>query len=106
MAFLHSSLRHACPFGVAGLIVPLLNRCLHSSVFPYCGSVLLFSPVQKSLQNFELTNFRPISVLPILSKLLERIVYNQLVAQFNEFNLLSVCQSGFRPGYSTQDVFL
>ena len=44
--------------------------------------------------------------MPILSKLLERIVYNQLVAHLNKSNLLSVCQSSFRPGYSTQDVLL
>ena len=69
----------ASPFGVAGLIAPLLNRCLSSSVFPTLWKCAVVSPVQKSSQSCELTNFRPISVLPIFSKLLERIVYNQLV---------------------------
>ena len=56
-----------CPFGIAGLLAPLLNRCLRSSVFPILWKCAVVSPVQKSSQNFELTNFCPISVLPILS---------------------------------------
>ena len=52
----------------------------------------------------ELTNFRPISVLPVLSKILERVVHDQLVSHLLKFNLLSDRQSGFRPKHSTQDV--
>ena len=55
----------------------------------------------------ELTNFRLISVLPVLSKILERVVYNQLVYYFLQYDLLSDRrQSGFCPNYSTQDVLL
>ena len=38
-----------------------------------------------------------------MSKLLERIVYDQLLVHNNDFDLLSISQSGFRPGYSTYD---
>ena len=73
----------ACPFGIAGLLAPLLNRCLRSSVFPILWKCAVVSPVQKSLQNFELTKFCPISVLPSCLPS-ERIVYNQLVAYLNK----------------------
>ena len=50
----------------------------------------------------ELTKFRPISVLPVLSKVLERVVHDQLVSYLLKFNLLSDRQSGFCPQQSTQ----
>ena len=59
----------------------------------------------KSKDNFELTNFRPISVLPVLSKVLERIAHDQLVSHLLKFNL-SDRQSGFHPQHSTQDVLV
>ena len=47
----------------------------------------MVTPIQKSKDNFELTNFRPISVLPVLSKVLERIAHDQLVSHLLKFNL-------------------
>ena len=46
-------------------------------------------------------NYRPISVLPIISKLLERIVHTQLYTHLNDTGLLAAEQSGFRK-HSTQ----
>ena len=54
----------------------------------------------------EITNFHPISVLLALLKVLERIVYDQLLSHLSSFDLLSDRQFGFRPQYSTQDVLL
>ena len=48
-----------------------------------------------------ISNYRPISLLPICSKILEKIVFDQVYAFLNTNNLLSVNQSGFRPGDST-----
>jgi len=47
------------------------------------------------------TSFRPISNLPVLSKLLERLVH-QLMNYLTLNNLLPSLQSGFRPGHSTE----
>ena len=47
------------------------------------------------------SNYRPILLLPICGKILEKIVFDQLYAFLNANNLLSKNQSGFRPGYST-----
>jgi len=51
-----------------------------------------------------LSNFRPISVLPVLSKVLESS--DQIIVHFNKYNLFSQRQSGFRVEHSTQDVLL
>ena len=46
-------------------------------------------------------NYRPVSVLSIVSKVLERVAYNQLEKYLNSNNLIYNLQSGFRPGFST-----
>ena len=51
-------------------------------------------------------NFRPISVLPIMAKILERITYDMIFDHFTINQLFSQHQSGFKPGHSTQDVLL
>ena len=48
------------------------------------------------------SNYRPISILPILSKLLERHVSNYLFEFLNSHDLLATKQSGFRPKYSCE----
>ena len=49
----------------------------------------------------ELNNYRPISLLSLLSKLLERVVYNQICHFLDTFNLISANQYGFRKNRST-----
>ena len=50
----------------------------------------------------ELDNYRPISILPVLSKILERIVYKQLLSHLENNGLLSSFQFGFRSKRSTE----
>ena len=68
---------------------------IHSATFPVPWKRAIVTPVQKSLKSPILTNFHPISVLPVKSKLLERIVYDQLIAHINNTDLLSISQSRF-----------
>ena len=46
------------------------------------------------------TNYRPVSLLPICSKVLERIIYTTVFTYFIENNLISKSQSGFKPSDS------
>ena len=59
------------------------------------------SPTFKSGKKELLTNYRPISVLPCFSKILERIMYNRLYEYLNQNNILYNKQFGFRGGHST-----
>ena len=47
------------------------------------------------------SNYRPISLLPVFSKILERLMYNRLYNFLTEHNILSMNQFGFRKNYST-----
>ena len=47
------------------------------------------------------SNYRPISVIPVIAKIFEKIVYEQLYEYLNNYNLLTTCRSGFRSLHST-----
>ena len=57
--------------------------------------------LHKSKSKLDPGNYRPVSILPILSKILERIVHTQLYRYLVNNNLLTDCQSGFRPKHNT-----
>ena len=58
-------------------------------------------PIHKKGDKDIVNNYRPISILPILSKVLERIVFKSVYNYLHVNQLLSMHQSGFRPGDST-----
>ena len=59
------------------------------------------TPIHKGNSKTELNNYRPISILPIPSKILERAVYNKFYNYLDEHFILTLCQSGFRKYFST-----
>ena len=63
-------------------------------------------PIFKKEDSCLLTNFRPISILPTISKIFERVIYNQLYEHFNTNNLLVEEQYRFRTNHSTEYVFI
>jgi len=87
------------------LLTKLINKSITSKTFPDIWKTAVVLPVQKSNQNNSLSNFCLVSILPVFSKVLERVVFDQFVHHFRH-DLFSHKQSGFRAGYSTQDVLL
>lgn len=51
-------------------------------------------------------NYRPISQLPFVSKILEKVVLQQLLAFLNENSILEMFQSGFKVAHSTESALL
>ena len=64
------------------------------------------TPIFELGKNEHLTNYRPISVLPCFSKILERIMYNRLYEYLTKNNLLFDNQFGFRKGHSTKHALI
>lgn len=84
----------------------IVNTCLLNGVFPKAWKDANIIPVPKSNKTNEISNYRPISILPTLSKILEKIVAEQLNEYLNKKNILPVTQSGFRERHSTTTALL
>ena len=79
----------------------LINKSITSGIVPKKWKVAKIVPLHKKGDKANPNNYRPISILPCLSKILERVVQKQLVEHLNKNNLLTIEQSGFRPKHST-----
>lgn len=95
---------------ILDVILPTLshifNASLITSTYPQQWKYALVHPLPKIAKPMTSNDYRPISILPTLSKALERIVYKQLTAYLGTHNLLDTCQSGFRNNHSTTTALL
>ena len=79
----------------------IFNDSLLLGIFPQTTKIVKVLPFYKSGKKNLMTNYRPMSVLPSFSKILERIMYNLLYSYLNDNNLFFQIQFGFREGHST-----
>ena len=80
----------------------IINQSLKTGIFPGALKVAKVKPLFNKGDNCCLNNYRPISVLPTISKIFQRVMYIQLYTFFNVNNLLSEQQYGFRSQHSTE----
>ena len=80
----------------------IINQCLLTGIFPDLLKIAKVKPPFKRGDTALLNNYRPISLLPTISKVFERVIYSQLYAYFNDNNLMSEQQYGFRAQHSTE----
>uniref|UniRef100_A0A2A4JPY6 Uncharacterized protein n=1 Tax=Heliothis virescens TaxID=7102 RepID=A0A2A4JPY6_HELVI len=88
------------------VLTHILNYSLFSCSFPDCWKEAIIVPLPKISNPAALSDYRPISILPYLSKVLEHLVHYQLSSYLSCNNLLNPFQSGFRPGHSTVTALL
>lgn len=79
----------------------LLNKSLQTGIFPDALKVAVVTPVYKKGCKNSLSNYRPVSVLTVFSKLFEKAMNNRIVEYLEKHNVLYQHQYGFRKGYST-----
>ena len=79
----------------------LFNTSIETSQFPDSRKVARITPIFKEGDKTEKSNYRPISVLPVISKLFEKLVFNQLYHYMKENSLFTSDQSGFLRLHST-----
>lgn len=91
---------------IAPFLLHIFNFCLTSSTFPKSWKRSRIIPVHKNTRSCELKDFRPISILPSLSKALEMVIKSQISCYLNSHKLLNEFQSGFRYGHSTSSALL
>ena len=84
----------------------IVKKCLETSNFPLSWKRAKVTPLYKNGIRDEINNYSPISVLPTLSKLIEKFIQKHLSSFLNEFGVIHKSQSGFRPGHSTETALL
>ena len=82
----------------------LINKLITDGTVPALWKVARVTPLYKSEDKLLVENYRPISLLPVLSKVLERVVHTQVSAYLDHLGLLYKHQYGFRRGRSTAQV--
>ena len=87
------------------IVLPLrlliFQNILSTGIFPELWKRANITPIHKKGDKQIIKNYRPISLLPICSKLFEKIIFNNIYNFLNSSALLTKNQSGFRPGDST-----
>ena len=84
----------------------LINISIKHSYVPQTWKTAKIAPIFKSGDPAQPTNYRPISLLPTLSKVLERVISNQVYGYFENNKLLYALQFGFRRTHSCEDLLL
>ena len=87
-------------FHIRVMLRHLFNLSLLSGIFPNELKITRVVPLFKSGDPQHFSNYRPVSILPIFSKILERLVYNRILSHINSHNLLYCNQFGFRNEHS------
>ena len=91
---------------IGPIIMQIVNQSLTTSIFPDKLKVARLIPLFKSGDRKIVKNYRPISILPSVSKIVERIVYKQLFEHLTLNKILVDEQFGFRPNRSPQKAIL
>lgn len=98
-------LRISAPY-IANEINYICNQSIKTSTFPEKWKEAKVTPLFKKGSCEDVNNYRPISILPTLSKILEKHVHDSLMHHINLYDLLHKTQSGFRPSHSCETALL
>jgi hypothetical protein len=93
-------LKEARP-SITKILTKIFNKSLQLAKFPLMWKRANVLPIYKKAETFITTNYRPVSLLSILAKVFEKIVFRHLFNYFRDHFLISIWQSGFLPGSST-----
>lgn len=91
---------------ISPVLVIIINQCLETCVFPPNLKLAKVSPIFKKGDNIKIDNYRPISLLPVISKIFEKVLHQQLMNYFVANSIFFPHQYGFRPKHSTEHATL
>lgn len=98
-------LKLCCPV-ILPYLTHLINICLESETFPSEWKHAIVLPLPKTKQPQSFKDLRPISLLPVMSKVLEKVIHHQITAFVESHHVLPETQSGFRRGYGCETALL
>ena len=84
-----------CDSAIVKPLSIIFNNCITQSIFPDIWKKSNICPIHKKGDKQAINNYRPVSLLPICGKILERLIFNSFYKYIEENKLLSIHQSGF-----------
>jgi retron-type reverse transcriptase len=93
-------------FSLLTHLIMIINLSFTNSIIPSLWKISKVIPIYKKGSNKDCSNFRPISLLPIFSKIMEKYVHDLLLDYMEKNKLLSDYQLGFKRRHSTIDAVL
>ena len=84
----------------------IINTSIDQEIFPKQWKISRVCPIPKTGNLTSIKDYRPISVLSVLSKVYERVMLNHLCPFIETQNLYNINKSGFRKGHSTNTLLL
>ena len=93
-------LKLCSPF-MAKILSKLFNECLTQSHYPSILKTAIVRPIFKGGDNESIKDYRPISILPVIDKIFETVLFNRLYSFFDENSILSSNQFGYQRNRST-----
>ena len=91
---------------IGPVLLHLVNSSISLTEVPQSWKHSLVHPIHKTGDPSNPSNFRPISIVPVVSKIVERAVHQQLYSYLAQNHLLSSTQHGFRPRHSTETALI
>lgn len=88
---------------IAPYLAFIFNTSVDQGVFPDLMKHSKVVPLFKSGDSKEPNNYRPVSILPVLSKVFEKLMLNQMLRHFNKYSIFHEQQYGFTKGRCTTD---
>ena len=87
-------------------ICKIINLSFSTGTFPLCLKRATIIPVFKNGNPNLVKNYRPISLLPVFSKVFEKCIADRILKFFHRFSIMSVSQFGFTRGLSTESALV
>jgi hypothetical protein len=95
-----------CGDAIAEPLNDIANSILKEGIFPDSLKIAKVIPIFKKGNKLDVNNYRPISILPAFSKILERVILVRILSFLKKHNLMSPCQHGFTQGKSTNSALV
>ena len=83
------------------IITQIINLSYETKIFPDILKNAIIKPIFKKDDKNDISNYRPISILPVISKIFERAALNQLIKYFEDHSLISALQHAYRKSHGT-----
>ena len=87
---------------ISPLLTYLINKIINTGKYPLCLKTGKVLPLFKAGDHVDPGNYRPITILPAINKVIEKLIFNRLTEFFEKNKIIKSNQFGFRSGYSTE----